>query len=124
MNIRTATLADLPHVMAIVRATVDAMRVYGNDQWDNAYPDEARFRRDVDAESLFIAERDGRVIGFITVDQDEPDAYPPLTWKNDGGGLMVIHRFAIAPDAQKGGVASALERHACDLARKRGVSHM
>src|SRR3954471_18544610 len=80
MHIRTATIADLSRVMAIVRATVDAMGVYGNDQWDDTYPDEARFRRDVDAAALLVAERDGQVIGFITVDQDEPDGYRPLTW--------------------------------------------
>src|SRR4051794_40825872 len=124
MNIRTATLADLPRVMQIVRATVDAMRVYGNDQWDDRYPAEARFRRDVEAASLFVAERDGAVVGFITVDQDEPEGYAPLAWTRDGNGSMVIHRFAVAPAAQKGGVASGLERHACELARAKHIRHM
>jgi GNAT superfamily N-acetyltransferase len=124
MKIRVASLTDLPRVMAIVRATVDGMRVYGNDQWDDCYPDESRFRRDVEAGSLFVAELDLLVIGFITVDQDEPDGYAPLTWQNDGGGSMIIHRFAIAPEAQKGGVASALEHFACDRARRQNISHM
>jgi GNAT superfamily N-acetyltransferase len=123
-TIRTATASDLPRVMAIVRATVNAMRVYGNDQWDDRYPDESRFRRDVDAAPLFVAERDGVVIGFITVDQDESDGYARLVWTNDGDGSTIIHRFAVAPEAQKAGVASALERFACDLARQRGIQHM
>jgi predicted N-acetyltransferase YhbS len=123
MRIRTATPADLPRVMASVRATVEAMRVYGNDQWDDRHPDEARFRRDVDAVSLFVAERDGQLIGFITFDQDEPEGYASLAWNSDRQAAIVIHRFAVAPKSQMAGVASALERHACELARRRGLGH-
>jgi GNAT superfamily N-acetyltransferase len=118
--IRHATLDDLDVVMAIVRETVEEMAAYGNDQWDAAYPDDARFLQDIENETLFVAEDDGVVLGFITVDQDEPGGYRGLPWRSDEP-CLVVHRFAVAGQSRNRGVASFLEAAVCRMAQERQI---
>lgn len=120
--------------MTIVAGVVAEMKIVGNHQWDESYPDVTRFARDVDSGSLYVAqdapleneEGDvvaGDVIGFITVDQDEPPGYHGLPW-SDRGAFLVIHRLAVDPDRRAVGVATALEAFVCSLAADKGVTHL
>ena len=47
MRIQFATEDDIPALMRLVRRVVPLMRVAGNLQWDENYPDEAVFRREI-----------------------------------------------------------------------------
>jgi len=120
--------------MEIVAGVVAEMKTLGNLQWDETYPDRARFARDIDNGSLFVAcsspldeavgEVDSRsVIGFITVDQDEPPGYLGLPW-TDRGDFLVIHRFAVDGDWRGAGVATTLEAFVCNLAVDRGANQI
>jgi len=46
--IRLAHATDLPVLMALVRRVVPPMRAAGNLQWDDDYPNEAVFTRDIE----------------------------------------------------------------------------
>ena len=74
MQIRLATRQDLTALMALVRRVVPLMRSAGNLQWDENYPNEAVFERDIDLRQLWIAEIGPDIAGIaaITMDQ-EPD---------------------------------------------------
>jgi len=50
MLLRQATLADIPALMSLVRRVVPLMRAAGNLQWDDHYPNEHIFERDIDHE--------------------------------------------------------------------------
>lgn len=120
MNVRRASLDDLETVTAVVRETVEEMAAYGNDQWDASYPDEDRFRQDVANGALLLAEEDGGVAGFITVDREEPKGYEGLPW-SDAEQCLVIHRFAVARRSRGRGVASFLEEAVRRMAVEEGV---
>lgn len=123
MIIRQATQDDLEAVQAIVRAVVQEMKAVGNKQWDESYPNAGRFVRDIENGALHIAAEQGEVIGFVTIDGDEPEGYGPLPWSRHRGAL-VIHRFAIALQSRSRGVASQMEAFACRLAEQRGLDLM
>jgi ribosomal protein S18 acetylase RimI-like enzyme len=123
MTIRQATADDLDAVKAIVRDVVQEMGASGNFQWDDAYPDEARFRLDLDNGALYVADDEGGVAGFAAVDEDEPDGYGGVPWRGEGGAL-VLHRLAVAPQRRGQGVASRLEAFVCALALSRGIRHL
>jgi len=109
--------------MVIVAGVVAEMKVVGNHQWDESYPDRARFARDVDNGSLFVADDAGDVIGFVTVDHDEPPGYDGLRW-SDRGDALVIHRLAVDPKRRAAGVATTLEAFVCGAARQLGIMHL
>lgn len=103
-------------VMEIVRDVIAEMKAAGNTQWDESYPDRARFLRDIRDGALFAARRGEQVLGFVVADHAEPPGYRGLTWSD--GDALIMHRLAIASTARKAGVASRLEQFVCDLARR------
>lgn len=118
-EIRLAQLADLDAVLAIVAETVVQMKAEGSDQWDAAYPDRDRFQQDVGNTSLYVADFQGEVVGFVVADQEQPEEYAPLPWSP--GECLVLHRSAIALSHRRQGLASMLEAFVCGLARSQGI---
>lgn len=116
---RLAQNNDLPAIMAIIRDTIAEMRTYRNTQWDENYPQEDDFQRDIEEGSLYIAERDGRVAGFACINGDEPAEYAALPWT--GTKALVIHRMAVAMDQRQKGVAMEMMDFAEELAREQGI---
>ena len=54
MRIRPATNEDLPALMALMRRIVPLMLAAGNLQWDDSYPNESVFQRDIDLGQLWV----------------------------------------------------------------------
>lgn len=63
-------------------------------------------------EQVLVAEHDGRVVGYLKLEPKYPFA--------EGDGVFGIHGLAVAPDAQRLGIASALLDEAEAEARRRG----
>ena len=56
--IRKAKLSDLEDIMDIINETIKEMKLYGNDQWDDNYPNKETFINDIKNESLYVCEED------------------------------------------------------------------
>ena len=63
--IRKAKLSDLESIMDIINETVKEMKSYGNDQWDDNYPNKETFINDIKNERLYVCEEDNNIKGFI-----------------------------------------------------------
>lgn len=120
LTIRRATVADLPAVVALVQAVVPLMNAAGNFQWTNEYPNEAVFRRDVERQHLWVAERLGALDGIAALTQDQDPEYADADW-DAAEPALVTHRLAVAPAAQGRGVAGALLAQAEHEARALGL---
>jgi ribosomal protein S18 acetylase RimI-like enzyme len=124
MQIRLATYDDLLALLALVRRVVPLMRAAGNLQWDEDYPDEAVFRRDIDLNQLWVCEMSGEIgtevagVAALTMDQ-EPD-YAQVGWDITEPAI-VVHRLAVDPAFRGAGVASALMQQAEETAILRGI---
>jgi ribosomal protein S18 acetylase RimI-like enzyme len=124
MRIRLATHDDMPALLALVRRVVPLMRAAGNLQWDEDYPDEAVFRRDIDQQQLWVCEIRGESgseiagVAALTMDQ-EPD-YAQVGWDITEPAI-VVHRLAVDPAFRGAGVASALMQQAEETAILRGI---
>ena len=120
MRIRFATEEDIPALMRLVRRVVPLMRAAGDLQWDENYPDEAVFGRDIDLKQLWIAQIGTEIarVGAITMDQ-EPD-YAQVGW-NIEEPAIVVHRIAVDPAFRGAGVATALMQKAEEVAIERGI---
>src|SRR3984885_8688125 len=119
MRIRLAAHDALPALMLLVRRVVPLMREAGNLQWDENYPDEDVFRRDIDLKQLWIAEIE-TIAGVAAVTMDQEPDYAQVGWNIDEPAI-VVHRLAVDPAFRGAGVAAALMEKAEDVAVERGV---
>jgi len=111
MQLRLATQDDLPSLMALVRRVVPLMRAEGNQQWDEHYPNETVFKRDIALGQLWVAVVDGAIAGVGALTMDHEPEYAQVGWDADTKAI-VVHRLAVDPAFRGAGVASALMQQA------------
>jgi ribosomal protein S18 acetylase RimI-like enzyme len=121
MQIRLATRQDLTALMALVRRVVPLMRSTGNLQWDENYPNEAVFERDIDLRQLWIAEIGADIAGIAAITMDQEPDYAQVGW-DITEPAMVVHRLAVDPAFRGAGVASSLMQTAERIAVDRAIS--
>jgi ribosomal protein S18 acetylase RimI-like enzyme len=121
MQIRLATKDDLPSLMALVRRVVPLMRATGNMQWDDTYPNDAVFHRDINLNQLWVAEVDGNIAGVAAVTMDQDPDYTQVGW-NIEEPAIVVHRLAVDPAFRGQGAAGALMQKAEEVAVERGTT--
>ena len=122
MLLRQATLSDIPALMSLVRRVVPLMRAAGNLQWDDHYPNEHIFERDIDHGELWVAEPSPGVLAAVTaITTDQSPEYADVGWDTHEPAI-VIHRLAVDPGFRGTGVALALMELAETVARGRGIS--
>ena len=64
---------------------------------------------------VFVAEQDGAIIGYVYA------ALEPLSWKELRGPAGFIHDIAIADQARRSGIGTALVERAIEWLRERGA---
>jgi len=121
--IRAAEISDVDAVLDIVKQTVEVMSSENNPQWNEFYPAREHFLSDITQRSLFVAERDTFVIGFICVNQTEAPEYAEVNWSKRAP-CFVLHRMAVAVAARREGVGKKLVDFAENYARERGVFYL
>lgn len=95
---RKATIDDLDKIMSIVE---DARELFKNDkipQWQGSYPDEERFKEDINNEEAYVLIVGDEVagIGVLTTERQENyNAIEEGSWKRDDD-YAAIHRAAIS----------------------------
>ena len=122
MLIRSASTKDIPALMMLVRRVVPLMRETGNLQWDDTYPNEEVFARDIELNQLWVAEVEGgSLAGVAALTTDQEPEYAQVGWdlKEEA---MVVHRLAVDPTFRGMGVAGALMQQAEVIATERGIA--
>ena len=120
---RKAVLDDVKSIMSIIRKTIKEMHLYHNNQWDESYPQEKDFIKDIQEGDLYVSERKGRLVAFICVNKIEPAEYTGLDWslKKD---VMIIHRMAVDPEYRRNGIGRQLMNFAEELALQQEISYL
>lgn len=113
VEIRRARKADLPRMIDVFMRAYEGLEEYGE-------PSRGAARRYIkwlmrrSPEGTFVAEEDGRIIGFVCADPQWEVA------ESDRGGA--IHEIVVDPDFRGRGVGRALMEHAEEFLRSRGVT--
>jgi ribosomal protein S18 acetylase RimI-like enzyme len=121
MRIQLATEDDLPALMELLRRVVPLMRASGNLQWDDSYPNEAVFQRDIDLSQLWVAEVDANIAGVAAVTMDQELDYTQVGWDIKEPAI-VVHRLAVDPAFRGLGAAGALMQKAEEVAIERAIT--
>jgi ribosomal protein S18 acetylase RimI-like enzyme len=104
--------------MALVRRVVPLMLATGNRQWDDGYPNESVFERDIALAQLWIAEKEDGIAGVAALTMDQEPEYEQANWDMSAKAL-VVHRLAVDPAFRGAGVASVLMQKAEEVAVER-----
>jgi ribosomal protein S18 acetylase RimI-like enzyme len=122
MLIRLADANDLPALMALLRRVVPLMRAAGNFQWDDLYPNEEVFERDIELGQLWVADPgNGELAGVAAITTDQSPEYADVGWDIEEPAT-VVHRLAVDPGYRGAGIASALMQQAEAVARSRNIA--
>ena len=121
--ITKANSKDIKQIMAIINETVKEMKSYNNTQWDDNYPQDKDFAKDIELGNLYVDKKDNTITGFICVNYIEPVEYNGLSWSKDEK-CMVIHRMAVNSQFRNKGIGTKLMNFAEELAIKNGVNYL
>lgn len=110
MQIKKATMNDLPDILAIYAYARKYMKEHGNpDQWRDSYPPVSLTTQDIQSDCLYVCiiqiEEDEQIGGVFYFHREEDPDYQTIdgSWLNDKP-YAVVHRVATAPDTK--GVAT------------------
>lgn len=120
---RKAVKEDIQDIMKIIKETIEEMRTYNNTQWNEEYPAEKDFMKDIENEELFVIEREGRLAGFVCINKEVPDEYDGLNWSSDKEAL-IIHRMAVSLEHRKSGIGTELMKLADDFALRSNIKYL
>jgi len=114
VTVRLAEAGDLDGLLALLRDCVSEMQSRGLDQWDDVYPDRSTLLGDIQARTLYLAERAGApfLLGALTLNQRQEPEYADVAWAIAVEPIAVVHRLMVHPTAQRGGLARFLMRFA------------
>ena len=120
MQLRQATLEDIPVIMQLIRRVVPLMRAQGNLQWDDTYPNPEVFADDIAQGQLWLAEVNSGIAGVAAITTGQEPEYAQADW-DVTQPAVVVHRLAVDPELRGMGVAVALMQHAETVAQSRGI---
>ncbi len=121
--VRKATHDDLPRILDITKVVVRLLNEEGNYQWNDCYPLEADFLKDLEDEVLWVATVDGQVMGFAAITEDQSPDYADCGW-DISIPCIVPHRVAVSPECRNKGIAQRFMSLSEEIARERGYKYV
>jgi len=101
--IRKTKLEDIPEVMNIIRDAQAGMKLLGIFQWQNGYPNETSFAKDIAEGISYVYVEDNEIVAtaamFCAPEPDYAKIYEG-EWKTDGA-YGVVHRIAVKKEAKR-----------------------
>ncbi len=118
--IRLAKILEIPNILNITKACAKSMIDQGIYQWNEHYPSQEAFKRDIARNELYVLEVSNKIIGTIVISTYMDEEYAPIEWLTPNNRNIYIHRLAVHPQEQKKGYAQKLMDFAEDYARNKG----
>ncbi|MFO7842699.1 MAG: GNAT family N-acetyltransferase [Bacteroidales bacterium] len=108
MHIQKAISDNLIEIMYLLRQCIEDFNKNNIYQWNISYPDTYRLMQEIEKGSLYLMINKGVPVGTITFDEQQDEVFNEVTWKNNDGKFIVIHRIAVYPTWQRKGVGQKL----------------
>jgi RimJ/RimL family protein N-acetyltransferase len=122
LQLRLATLADLPSMMEIIDNSKRLLHADGIPQWQNGTPNEQTVTKDIDRKWAYVLELDGLIVAQAALweidDPDYAEIYDGEWHAGSDSAYATLHRTAVAPHYHGKHLGSAL----LDALIKRGIS--
>ena len=120
--VRKSKPEDIPEIMNIIRDAQGSMKLLGISQWQNGYPNENSFAKDIAEGISYVYEEEGEIVAtaaiFTAPEPDYANIYEG-EWKTKGN-YGVVHRIAVKKEVKRGGYAAKMIEHAAELTHTAG----
>ena len=109
MNIRRATLFDLPGVARVYDEIHDAEEsgIITTGWLRGVYPVRATAEAALQRGDLFILEENNRVLGSAVINRLQVDVYEGAPWRYNDDDVCVLHTLVISPKSRRKGYGRA-----------------
>jgi len=117
MNLRKATLSEVPAIWEILQQAIARRKQDGSQQWQDGYPNEQTIHGDFANNYAYVLTDNNRIIAYAAIIFDIEPAYTEIQGKwltNDE--YVVIHRVATSNEVLGKGIATQLFKLIEDLA--------
>jgi len=118
--IRLANNKDIFRLVEITNACAKHMISQNIFQWDENYPNNEIFNKDIQNDCLFVIEKNNLVVGCLCISSKVDDVYKKVKWLTSNIKNIYLHRLAIHPDFQGQGLALKLMNYAQQYTLKNG----
>ncbi|MFT5820072.1 MAG: ribosomal protein S18 acetylase RimI-like enzyme [Crocinitomix sp.] len=122
MKIKKAIALDTELIFLLLKSVAAHMREQGIMQWNDNYPTIEHVIADIVAENVYLGMEDDTLLGVISIDANQSPEYAEIPWQYTDGKVLVVHRLAVSPTAQKKGVGRQLMDFALNKAIEEGYS--
>ena len=120
MYIRKATQEDKIEISKIRPKVYQKMLESGLNQWDDEYPSDTILFEDIDRGEMLAGLIDGKIVGYVTVNEDIPDEYKDVTLKF--APKICVHRLSVNPEFVGQGVATKIMQFVHEHYKDRGYA--
>lgn len=120
--IRLAEERDIQSILKVTKACAEFMISKGIYQWNEQYPNQLAFEKDIARNELYILEIDAIISGCIVISTHMDSEYKPIKWRTKNENNIYIHRLAVHPKIQGKGYAQQLMNFAEQFAVEKNYS--
>jgi ribosomal protein S18 acetylase RimI-like enzyme len=103
-----AKISEIPEILSLTKACAQFMISKGIFQWNEHYPSQTAFERDIDRNELYLLKVENRIIGIVVISTFMDEEYISVNWLSPNSNNLYIHRLAVHPDFQRQGYAIQL----------------
>lgn len=122
--IRKATINDIKEIMLIINDAINLLKDNKVNQWQNGYPNEDVISCDINKETLWVVEIDGKIVGVCNLCMEDDISYAKIydgKWLTSNTSYMVIHRIAVKKEYYHHGIAKMMFEFAEQLAKESNI---
>lgn len=122
MNLRKATLSEVPAIWEILQQAIARRKQDGSDQWQDGYPNEQSIHNDLANGSAYVLTDQDQIIAYAAIIFDIEPAYTDIqgTWLTNDP-YVVIHRVATSDEVIGKGIATHLFKLIEDIALESNI---
>ena len=122
MHINLAVPSEIEPIMSLIKDAIQKMESESIYQWDEIYPTKEIFSADIAAGSLFAVRMANNIVGIMVLNDEQSQEYDSLSWSDDHGKPLIMHRLCVNPVFQGQRIATKLMQFAEDYARENKYS--
>lgn len=88
---------DLDTIFRLYEEAKTYLQKSGIYQWNDSYPKRQFVCEDIETSSLYVLKNNSNIVGAISFNKIQEDAYKSVPWKFNDKKVLVVHRLVIHP---------------------------